>query len=97
MVRPWSGRAAVEALDWVRRVGRAHSLPCCLCGEPIDYDLRAPDGMSCSVEHVKPRKTHPELTWDRRNWAPAHLVCNQGGGGRLVADLRRPGIGLSMC
>ena len=80
-VRPWSGRAAQDALRWVRAKGRRQNLPCCICGEPLDYDLRGGD-WSCSVQHIKPRSRFPELTWDRANWAPSHLRCNKRAGDR---------------
>lgn len=78
--RPWGGRAANEALRRIKTNGRAHNHPCCICNGPINYDLAYPDPMSCSVQHVKSRNTHPELTWVTTNHQPAHLVCNQSAG-----------------
>lgn len=72
----WGGRRAQRALEQVRAWGEARGIPCCICGQPIDYRLRKPDPRSCSVQHVKPRRSFPHLTWDPRNWAPAHLLCN---------------------
>lgn len=40
-----------------------------------------------SVQHVKPRSTHPHLTWDPTNWKPAHLRCNQGQGTKTIDEL----------
>ena len=61
-VPPWSGRRAQDAAEWCKaNLGWT----CWLCGHPIepgDY----------SVDHVLPRMTHPELTWERANWRPAH-------------------------
>jgi 5-methylcytosine-specific restriction endonuclease McrA len=89
-VPAWSGRAKVDATRRVNALGRGHvdgagrraPLPCVICGQPIDYDLSAdhPDG--CTVQHLKPRSTHPHLTWDPSNWAPAHRVCNISDGPR---------------
>ncbi len=76
-VPAWEGRRRADALRRVRADGARHRKPCVLCGKPIDYSLRYPHPQSCTVEHLKPRATHPELTWDPGNHAPAHLVCNQ--------------------
>lgn len=78
-VKPWQGRAAQQALAWVRAHGSRENLPCCICGRPIDYTARGTD-MACSVQHVIPRSVRPDLTWDRTNWAPAHLRCNKQAG-----------------
>lgn len=75
-VKPWAGRAVTVALQRVKARGVRDNLPCCLCGQPIDYRLTYPNRWSCTVQHVKARAYHPELTWDPSNWAPAHLQCN---------------------
>lgn len=77
---PWAGRRRADALTNTRRKGARNNTPCCLCGQPIDYQLRYPNPNSCSVQHLKSRILYPELTWDPTNWAPAHLVCNQAAG-----------------
>lgn len=74
----WSGPRAQKALEQVRAWGQSRDLPCALCGQPIDYSLRKPDQRSCSVQHIKPRRLYPQLTWDPTNWAPSHLGCNSG-------------------
>ena len=96
MVKPWSGRAAQDALKRVKAVGVSRDLPCCLCGAKIDYALAYPNEWSCSVEHVKSRKTHPHLTWDCSNWAPAHLICNKRRTGQPLRD-ENLDIGLAVC
>lgn len=83
----WSGRRAQVALERVRAKGMRNAEPCCLCMQPIDYTLRLPDPMSCSVQHLKSRATHPHLTWDSLNWGPAHLVCNQRAGTGDALDI----------
>ena len=75
-IQPWGGRRARAALARVKARGARNQTPCCLCEAPIDYRLSYPDPWSCSVEHVLSRLTHPELTWDPGNHAPAHLQCN---------------------
>lgn len=77
----WDGRRATAALDKVRARGRRNKERCCICDQPIDYDLRK-DEMACSVQHVKSRIDYPELTWVESNWKPAHLACNKRAGAR---------------
>lgn len=86
-IPPWSGRRRAEATVWIKRKGRAEGLPCCICDQPINYSLVYPHPQSCSVQHLKSRKHFPELTWDRSNWAPAHLDCNKGAGTGETASL----------
>lgn len=76
----WAGRRAQAALDAVRKLGERDHLPCCICEMPIDYALRYPHKQACTVQHLKPRTTHPHLTWEPSNWAPAHADCNSSQG-----------------
>ena len=85
----WAGQRAQQALDQVRRHGQAEDLPCCICQLPIDYTLRHPHRQACTVQHIKPRSTHPHLTWTPSNWAPAHADCNSSQGKQVAA-----GVGL---
>lgn len=73
---------------------RTQRRPCCICHEPIDYQLRWPDPGSFSVEHIKPWSTHPHLREDPANLDAAHLRCNSARGRRTrtTADLAR-GLG----
>jgi hypothetical protein len=57
---------------------------------PIDYNLRERDD-SLSVQHVKSQKWYPQLTWERTNWRPAHLLCNKSAG----ADNGLSGLGIT--
>jgi 5-methylcytosine-specific restriction endonuclease McrA len=88
-IAPWSGRRKVEATARVRAEGRRFGAPCVICGQEIDYSLdpRDQDPQSCSVQHVLSRSTHPHLTWDPSNWAPAHLLCNKAAGTARPDDL----------
>ena len=81
-VKPWAGRARQNALAQVKRAGRRNKTPCIICHMTINYSLEYPHPQSCSVQHIKPRKTFPHLTWDPANWAPAHLDCNKSAGTR---------------
>ncbi|WP_366151313.1 HNH endonuclease, partial [Clostridioides difficile] len=42
---------------------------------------------ACTVQHIKPRATHPHLTWEQSNWAPAHADCNTAQGSRIAVGL----------
>ncbi|PZE23866.1 hypothetical protein DEI86_13565 [Curtobacterium sp. MCBD17_028] len=90
-VPAWSGRRAQQALEWVRQSygprgplagstaeARMHGAPCVICGMRIDYSSRG-KADSLTVEHVKPRRHYPHLTWDRSNHRPAHASCNYAG------------------
>lgn len=81
----WAGRRRADALALVKAQGRRSKSPCCICKQSIDYSLSYPHPQSCSVQHLRSRKSYPHLTWDRSNWAPAHLDCNksEGAGDRL--------------
>lgn len=79
-VPAWGGRRAQRALERVKAIGRRKRTPCCICGQTIDYSLPSTNPNGCTVQHIKSRKLFPELTWDPRNWAPAHAACNQSAG-----------------
>jgi hypothetical protein len=69
---------------------RARRLPCCRCGQAIDYSLEWPDPASFSVDHYPiPLSVRPDLAEDPANLSAAHLHCNQSAGNRSPA----PGIG----
>ena len=83
----WAGRRAQAALDAVRKLGERDQLPCCICEMPIDYTLRYPHKQACTVQHLKPRTTHPHLTWEPSNMAPAHADCNSSQGAGIAIGL----------
>ena len=76
----WAGETAQKALAQVRAYGQSLDLPCVICDMPIDYSLRHPHKQACTVQHLKARSTHPHLTWEPSNWAPAHADCNSSQG-----------------
>lgn len=86
----WSGRRAAAALRQVKARGRRLNLPCCLCGQPIDYSIPSTEESGCTVQHVRSRKHFPHLTWDPSNWAPAHRGCNSSDG--AGENLREQGV-----
>lgn len=57
---------------------------CSLCGNEIDEELRWPDPLSKSVDHIIPLARGGSHTQD--NLALAHLICNMRKGARLLAD-----------
>ena len=83
----WSGQRAQNALDLVRRHGEANALPCVICQQPIDYTLRKPHKQACTVQHIKPRESHPHLTWDPSNYGPAHADCNSSQGSTIATGI----------
>ena len=66
-----------------REALRAKRLPCWLCGQPIRYDLKAPEPLSFSADHVDPvalgGHNHGELR-------AAHLGCNKKRGKKRRED-----------
>lgn len=64
--------------------------PCVICGQWINYDLPYGDKEAFTVEHLKPRSTHPHLADDPSNCAPAHDKCNKSRGNRELNGLGTP-------
>ena len=56
---------------------------CACCGATPD------DGLKMHVDHIKPRKTHPELALDLNNLQVLCEVCNHGKGNWDSTDWRR--------
>ncbi len=79
-IAQWGGRAAVDALRQIKRAGARKDAPCVICEAAIDYRLEYPNRLCCTVQHIKSRRDYPELTWNPKNWAPAHLQCNREAG-----------------
>lgn len=55
-------------------VFEAFNWNCHICGEKIDKDLRFPNKMAATIDHIIPLSRGGEHTWD--NVAPAHAMCN---------------------
>lgn len=67
---------------------RQLGLPCWICGQAIDYEAKAPDPASFTVDHVLPRGAYRELAEDAGNLRPAHFSCNDSKSNRVdFADL----------
>lgn len=70
----------------LREWWRAQELPCHLCGQPIDYTLPARDPMSFEVDEIIPVSLGGDPL-SRENTAPAHRICNQKKGARLISSI----------
>lgn len=68
---------------------RAKRSPCWICTQPINYSAPSESDDSFSVDHFKPRSTHPHLAEEPTNLRSAHLRCNKARGDRDV----KPGLG----
>ena len=64
------------------KVYERDSYICGICGEPIDKNLKHPDPMSCSLDHIIPLSKGGEHSM--ANTQPAHLVCNLSKGNRII-------------
>jgi 5-methylcytosine-specific restriction endonuclease McrA len=49
---------------------------CWICELPIDMTLSGRNPWGWTLDHVLPRKTHPELAYEPSNVRPAHMRCN---------------------
>lgn len=60
---------------------RARREPCCLCGQPIDYELQHNHAGAFTVAHWKSVRDHPQLAEDPDNIrGAAHRGCNSSAG-----------------
>ena len=65
-----------------RKIIYATQTHCAICGQPVDFSLKAPDPMAPSVDHIIPvaKGGHPSAL---ENLQLAHLRCNRAKGTRL--------------
>lgn len=58
---------------------------CALCGKPVDKNLKYPDPMSATIDHIIPidRGGHPS---DITNLQLAHMCCNRAKSNKLQAN-----------
>jgi hypothetical protein len=75
----WAGRST-RRWRQLKAEQRAKRLPCCICGQRIDYTLQHPDPGSFSVQHKRDWHSHPELREAPANLDSAHLGCNSAAG-----------------
>ena len=57
---------------------------CAICGRPVDMELKAPDPMSPTVDHIIPlnKGGHPS---DINNLQLAHWICNRMKSDKVIA------------
>lgn len=67
----------------------ARGEPCHLCGCPIDYELPAGHPMSYELDELLPVSRGGDPL-DIGNVAPAHRLCNQRRGNRLLGEQHPP-------
>lgn len=75
--------------DKLRESIRRQGMPCHICGCPIDYSLPAGHPWSYELDEVFPvSKLPPEqrkaAASDPANCLPAHRICNQRKGNKLI-------------
>jgi hypothetical protein len=63
---------------------KRHGAKCGCCG------ATAATGAVLNVDHIKPRRTHPELALDQNNLQVLCAACNHGKGNWDDTDWRRP-------
>ena len=56
---------------------------CGICGRPVDKELKAPDPMSPTVDHIIPVNKGGHLT-DINNLQLAHWICNRMKSDKLI-------------
>ena len=74
-------RAGVNLRAYVPVLAEAKGTDCGICSNPIDMELKYPDPMSRSVDHIFPRSLGG--TEDLENLQLAHLNCNNRKQNRL--------------
>lgn len=78
-------RAAKRNLPWEDfadlDVFKRDAWTCGICGTPVDPDLKRPDKMSVSLDHIVPLSGGGFHVWE--NVQCAHLVCNMRKGAKV--------------
>ena len=72
---------------------RTRNAPCARCHQPIDYTI-TPDEYTYrpnahEPDHIKPRSTHPHLTYELSNLRPSHASCNRSRGDKPIETTHR--------
>lgn len=66
---------------------------CFYCKQPIDLRISSTASQGFTIDHLKPRSSHPELSKNPSNMAAAHKGCNSSKGTQTVektlADIAR--------
>ena len=88
--RSANGSARRKLRAWLRSQGR----PCAICGEAIDYSLPPGHPYSFEMDEIIPVSrwqlggyaTPTQCALDRENVQPAHRICNQRRGNRIIVN-----------
>jgi len=86
------GRKGIRFQKAKQRVLRANQI-CDECGEFIDLQLKWPDPLSPTVDHIIPvnqLEWNDPLNYDVNNLVPCHLVCNQRRGAKKKKPQQHP-------
>lgn len=80
-----SNDPALKTQRWRKlceQIKRETAPVCWWCGKGIDLSLSGRDPMGWSADHIKPRWSHPELTFAKSNIRPAHMIHNSDRAGK---------------
>ena len=83
MSKPNPRRSNGSKRTKLRRQVAAEGAPCHLCGGPIDYALEPGHPMCFELDEIVPVSLGGDPL-DRSNLAPAHRLCNQKRGNKLL-------------
>ena len=75
----------------IRAYWKAQQLPCALCGRAIDYELPAGHPLSFEVDEIVPVSRGGDPL-SLENTQPAHRLCNQQKGNRMLGDEDLPSL-----
>ena len=64
---------------------------CGICGKPVDFDVKYPNPMSASIDHIIPinKGGHPS---DIENLQLVHFTCNRAKSDKLTEKKQKPEI-----
>lgn len=81
-----------HAREQLRKLMKERQEPCHICGMPIDYSLPARHPLSFEMDEVIPVSRLPKeqrkaAACDPANVRPAHRICNEHRGNKLMNEL----------
>ena len=88
-----------NARNTLRRRIASLGLPCHLCGQPIDYSLPAGDPYAFELDELIPLAyfsdvDKPSAAINPNNVAPAHRICNEKRGKKLLNQVEIRGMNI---
>lgn len=75
----------LKTTEWkelCRQLKRDLAPICWYCGTAIDLKISGRLPLGWTLDHIKPRWSHPHLVYERSNLRPAHHKCNSERGGK---------------